>query len=165
MAKKIILTQLQAYRAENGLNGIHLIMASMFGPGGPDTNLIPALIRQIREAKKNGTDVIGWGTGRATRDFLYVEDAAEGIIRAAERYDKVEPINIGSGRESPVAEIISMLCALLEFSGTVRWDPTKPEGQLRYIMDSGRAKNEFGFIPQIGLEEGLRRTVGACREH
>lgn len=161
MAKKTLLIQLQAYRKEYGFKGIHLILASMFGSGydPASTNLIPALIRQIIESKKNNLPVIGWGTGRATRDFLYVEDAVEGIVLAAEKYDKPEPVNLGSGRETSIKELIGILCQLMDFQGEIKWDQTKPEGQLRYIMDSSHAKEEFGFVPTVGLTEGLKKTL------
>lgn len=162
MAKRMLLMQLQAYRVESGFNGIHLIMASMFGPGGPVNNLIPSLMRQIQSAKEKGGEVIGWGTGKATRDLLYVEDAAEGIVLAAEKYNKPEPLNIGSGREIPVRDVISLLCSLIGFQGHVRWDTSKPEGQQRYIMDIARAEHELDFRPIVSLEEGLRRTIGVA---
>lgn len=161
MAKKALLLLMQSYRQEYGFNGIHLIMASMYGPGYSVTNttLIPSLIRQINKAKENNLPVIGWGTGKATRDFLYVEDAVRGMVLAAEKYDKPEPVNMGSGRETPVKEIFETLCRLMDFQGELKWDPTKPEGQLRYVMDSTKAKSEFGFISAIGLAEGLTRTL------
>ncbi len=161
MAKKMLLIELQAYRKEFGFNGIHLIMASMFGPGydAGKTDLIPSLIRQIDEAARKESSVVGWGSGKATRDFLYVEDAAEGIILAAEKYDKPEPVNLGSGKEVPIKELITVLCRLMNFKGKIEWDASKPEGQLRYIMDNSRAREEFGFSPSVGMEEGLRRTV------
>lgn len=161
LAKKSLLIQLQAYRKEYGFNGIHLILASMFGPGYDEssTDLIPLLIKQINEAKKNNLPVIGWGTGKATRDFLYVEDAVEGMVLAAEKYNKAEPINLGSGREVPIKELIMILAKLMDFKGEIKWDKTKPEGQLRYIMDNSRAKEEFGFVPKVGLEDALKRTI------
>ena len=161
MAKKMLLIQLQSYRKESNFNGIHLIMASMFGPGydPTSTTLIPSLIRQIEKSKKEGLPVIGWGTGKATRDFLYVEDAVEGMALAAEKYDKPEPVNIGSGQEAPIKEIITALCELMEFGGELKWDPAKPEGQLRYIMDSSKAQKEFEFKAAIDIHEGLKRTI------
>jgi nucleoside-diphosphate-sugar epimerase len=121
---------------------------------------VPALIRQIEKAKKdNSPNLVGWGTGNATRDFLYVEDAAEGIIRAAESYDENEPLNIATGKEIPVRELMETLCRLLDFKGGIVWDSTKPEGQLRYVLDVSRARDQIGFSAQTDLEEGLSKTV------
>lgn len=161
MAKKMALMQLQTYRQESGFNGIHLIMASMYGPGYDQnsTNLIPLLINQINDAKKNNTPIIGWGTGRATRDFLYVEDAVEGIILAAENYNKAEPLNLGGGKEVPVKELIETLCELMDFRGELKWDSSKPEGQLRYVMNISRASQEIGYKPMTDLKQGLKKTL------
>jgi GDP-L-fucose synthase len=161
LAKKSLLILMQSYRQEYVFNGIHLIMASMYGPGYKEDNttLIPSLIRQINNAKKESLPLIGWGTGKATRDFLFVEDAAEGIILAAEKYDKPKPINLGSGQETPIKEVFETLCQIMGFPGEIKWDLTKPEGQLRYIMDSTKAKAEFGFEPKTTLIEGLKKTI------
>lgn len=166
MAKKIMALEAQLYRKEYGFNAIHLIMTSMYGPGfDPDnTLLVPTLIRQIEKAKKeNQPHIVGWGTGLATRDFLYVEDAAEGIIKATEKYDKPEPVNIATGWEIPVKELMETLCRLLDFKGTIEWDASKPEGQRRYVLDVSRAEKEFGFRARTKLAEGLEKTVAAHR--
>lgn len=162
LAKKVMNLATEAYRKEYNFNAIHLIMTSMYGPGFEPENtlLVPNLIRQIEKAKKeNQPHIVGWGTGQATRDFLFVADAAEGIIKAAERYDGEKPVNIATGREVPVGTLMETLCRLLDYSGTINWDATKPEGQKRYVLDSARAKAEFGFEATTDLEDGLKKTV------
>lgn len=162
MAKKIMALNVQLYKKEYGFNAIHLIMTSMYGPGFEPTSslLVPVLMRQIENAKANNAPhLVGWGSGNATRDFLYVEDAAEGIIRATETYEKSDPVNIATGKEIPVRELMERLCRLLKFEGGIQWDPTKPEGQLRYVLDVSRAKDEFGFTASTDLEDGLVKTV------
>ena len=162
MAKKIMDLNVQLYHKEYGLNAIHLIMTSMYGPGfEPNSHLlVPTLIRQIEKAKaENAPHITGWGTGNATRDFLYVEDAAEGIIKATESYDKSEPVNIATGKEVPVRELMEGLCKLLEFNGSIEWDASKPEGQLRYVLDVTKAATEFGFRATTALAEGLKKTI------
>jgi len=162
MSKKVMALGTELYRKEYGFNAIHLILASMYGPGyDPDSSmLVPAIIRQIQKAKKdNLPNIIGWGSGNATRDFLYVEDAAEGIIKAAELYNKEKPLNIGSGIETPVRELMETLCSALEFKDGIRWDETKPEGSLRYVLDVSRARRELGFNPLVDIKNGLTKTV------
>lgn len=163
MAKKAMAFASELYRKEYNFNAIHLIMTSMYGPGfEPGSSLlVPTLIRQIQKAKaENLPHIVGWGSGNATRDFLYVEDAAEGILRATEDYDKVEPLNIATGREIPVRELMETLCQLLGFEGGIQWDATKPEGQLHYVLDVSRAKEEIGFVADTSLKDGLTKTVG-----
>ena len=161
ISKKVMDLAVQSYQKEFGFKAIHLIMTSMYGPGaGNASGLVPTLIRQIRKAKEEGlSHIVGWGSGNATRDFLYVKDAAEGIVLAAEAYDKDGAVNIATGREAPVRELMETLCRLMSFEGGIQWDPTKPEGQLRYVLDATRAKAEFGFEAATSLQEGLKATV------
>ena len=159
VAKKMLLVQGQAYRAEYGFRAVHLLMTNMYGPGeheegGP----IPSFIRRISAAKES--DVIEiWGTGAPTRDFLNVEDAAEAIVLAAEKYEKIEPINIGSGREVSIKELAETIAKLLNFSGSFKFDATKPDGQTRRVLDVSCAEREFGFSAKTSLETGLQKTI------
>jgi len=164
LAKKFMLVQSQAYKAEYGLDAIHLLMLNLYGPGdnfNPEfSRVIPALIRKVAEAKKENKDHIEiWGTGKATRDFLYVEDAAEGIILAAGKYNKPEPVNLGSGMEISIKDLIQLICKLMNFKGEIRWDTNKPDGQPRRCLDISKAKREFGFTASISLEAGLKKTI------
>ena len=161
-AKKMLLVQGQAYRKEYGFNAIHLLLTSVFGPGvNPQSGfVISSIIEKIHKAKKEGRNFIeAWGTGKPIRDFLYVEDAAEGIILATERYDKPEPINIGSGKEISIKDLVNLICKLMNFKGEIRWDTAKPDGQLKRVIDVSRAKKEFGFTAFTPLEAGLRETI------
>jgi len=164
LAKKFMLVQSQAYRAEYGLNAIHLLMLNLYGPGDnfdPQTShVIPALIRKVAEAKKEGKNFIEvWGTGEATRDFLYVEDAAEGIILATEKYNKPEPVNLGSGMEISIKGLAELICKLMDFRGKIRWDNSKPDGQPRRRLDTSRAREEFGFVAKTDFKTGLKKTI------
>ena len=164
LAKKFMLVQSQAYRAEYGLDAIHLLMLNLYGPGdnfNPEfSRVIPALIRKVAEAKKENKSYIKiWGTGKATRDFLYVEDAAEGIILAAGKYNKPEPVNLGSGMEISIKDLIQLICKLMNFKGKIGWDTNKPDGQPRRCLDVSKAKREFGFIASMSLDAGLKKTI------
>jgi GDP-L-fucose synthase len=164
LAKKMLLVQAQAYRQQYGFNAIYLLPVNLFGPEDnfdpSSSHVIPALIRRIAEAMEARQDeVVVWGTGSASREFLYVEDAAEGIVRATERYDSPEPMNIGAGREMTIRELVTTICRLLGYSGRIRWDATKPDGQPRRMLDTSRAERECGFRAKVTTEEGLRRTV------
>jgi len=168
-AKLMQLVQGQAYRTQYGLNAIHLMLVNMYGPGDKfdllNGYVIPALIRKIDKAKGNKGDFIEvWGTGKATREFLYVEDAAEGIVLATEKYDKPDPVNIGSGMEISIKDLVELICRLMEFKGRIRWDSSRPDGQLRRALDISRAKSEFGFEASTSLEEGLGETIKWWRE-
>ncbi len=174
LAKKFMLVQSQAYREEYDLNAIHLLMLNLYGPGdnfNPESShVIPALIKKVFEAKKQGKDFIeAWGTGNVSRDFLYVEDAAEGIILATEKYDKPEPVNIGSGMEISIKQLTELICKLMDFKGEIRWDTTKPDGQPRRKLDIAKAKKEFNFNPSIFFEQGLKKTINwyleICKAH
>ena len=164
LAKKMLLVQGQAYRAQYGFDVIHLIPVNLYGPGDnfdpASSHVIPALIRKCVEAIATGSDHIDvWGTGSASREFLYVDDAAEAIVLAAERYDGADPVNLGVGREITIRELVEMIAGLTGFTGEIRWDPSKPDGQPRRVLDTSRARERFGFAARTGFEAGLRSTI------
>ena len=164
LAKKMLLVQGQAYRQQYGFNSIFLMPINLYGPGDnfdpKSSHVIPALIRKVAEAKKEDKDYIEvWGTGKANRGFLYVEDAAEGILLAAEKYDKPEPVNLGSDMEISIKDLTKLICKLMDFKGKIRWDTTKPDGQPRRRLDISRAKKEFGFVAKTDFEGGLKKTI------
>jgi len=164
IAKKALLVQLQAYRQEYGFNGIFLLPVNLYGPRDnfdlQSSHVIPAMIRKFLEARDRGErQVVLWGDGSPTREFVYVEDAADGILLAAERYDAAEPVNIGAGREIGIRELADLIAEITGFSGRIVWDASLPNGQPRRMLDVSRAANEFGFRATTTLEEGLRRTV------
>lgn len=164
VAKKALLVQLQAYRQEYGFNGIFLLPVNLYGPNDnfdlETSHVIPAMIRKFVEAKTRGErEVVLWGSGTPTREFLYVEDAAEGIVRATETYNGSEPVNLGRGEEVPIARLAEIIAARTGFSGEIVWDTTKPDGQPRRMLDVERAAREFGFRAPTSLDEGLDRTI------
>ena len=164
LAKKLILAQAQAYRQQYGLNAITLLPVNLYGPHDnfdPNTShVIPALLRKVIEARDAGRNVIDvWGTGNASREFLFVRDAARGIVTAAETYDDADPVNLGSGREITIRELVELISELLDFRGEVRWDTTKPDGQPRRCLDTTRARTRFGFEATTDLRTGLRETI------
>jgi GDP-L-fucose synthase len=164
LAKRMLLVQLQAYRKQYGFNGIYLLPVNLYGPGDnfdPETShVIPALIKKCVDAVREGRqEIVVWGSGEVTREFLYVEDAAEGILLAAERYDGAEPVNLGTGREIKIRDLVDMIVELTGFRGRVIWDRSKPDGQPRRCLDTTKAKALFGFEARTSLEEGLRQTV------
>ena len=161
-AKLLLLVSGQAYRKQYGINVIYLVPTNMYGPGdtGKTGYVIPSLIKRIleaKEAKKPTLEV--WGTGKVTRDFLYVEDAASGIVSALLKYDKPEPVNLASGKEVSMKELAETLCRLMQFNGKIVWLTDKPEGEPRRVLDTTRAKKEFGFLAKTSLEAGLRKTI------
>ena len=169
IAKKSLLVMLQAYRQQYGAHGIYLLPANLYGPGdnfNPDSShVIPALIRKFHEAKQQGKDhVTLWGTGQASREFLYVEDCARAIALAAMLYDKPEPINVGMGYEITICDMAEKIRRLVGFDGSIVWDATKPDGQPRRSLDVGRATTEFGFCATTSLDDGLQRTVQWWKE-
>ena len=169
LAKKMLLVQGTAYREQYGFNSIYLLPVNLYGPGDnfdPRTShVIPAMIRKFVEARDRGErNVVLWGTGRATREFLYVEDAAEAIVLAAERYDKPDPVNIGAGFEISIAELAAKIRAGTEYPGEIEWDHTKPDGQPRRMLDTSRAADEFGFRATTSFEDGLRATIRSFEE-
>ena len=164
LAKKILLVQSQAYRAQYGFNSIFLLPVNLYGPGDnfdlESSHVIPALIRKCIEAIAKGEDkIMVWGTGEPSREFLYVDDAAEGIVLGTERYNGDEPVNLGSGREIKIKELISIIARLTGFAGTVEWETSKPDGQPRRRLDTSRAKRLFGFQAKTELLDGLRATI------
>lgn len=164
IAKKSLLVMSQAYRAEHGLNAIYLLPVNLYGPGDnfdpESSHVIPALIRKFHEAKLEKRDeVVCWGTGKATREFLYVDDCAEAIVLAAEKYDKPEPVNIGAGFEISIRELSHMISRFVGFKGKVKWDESKPDGQPRRALDVSRAEREFGWKAKTIFAEGLMKTI------
>ncbi len=165
LAKKMLLVQSQAYRAQHGFNSIFLLPTNLYGPGDnfdlDNSHVIPALIRKCVEARRQRADsIVAWGTGTPTRDYLYVDDAAEGILLAAERYDGADPVNLSSDNsEISTRDLLAVICTLTGFQGQVVWDTTKPDGQPRRKVDGERARQYFGFQPRVGFEAGLRRAI------
>jgi GDP-L-fucose synthase len=173
LAKKMLLVQSQAYRDQYGYNSIFLLPVNLYGPGDNfdprSSHVIPALIRKCLEAAEQGADRIEvWGDGSATREFLYVDDAAEGIVLASERYESSDPVNLGSGIEISIKDLVDKIAAAVGFRGRIVWDASKPNGQPRRKLDTRRAEERFGFRSHTGFEEGLHRTVEwyrANRQH
>jgi GDP-L-fucose synthase len=164
LAKKSLLVQSQAYRQQYGFNAIVLMPVNLYGPGDnfdPDfSHVMAALIKKVYEAKQSKKDYVEvWGSGAATREFLYVGDAAEGIALAMEKYDKPDPVNLGSGLEISIKDLVLLICRLANFEGEIRWDTNKPDGQPKRRLDTSRALKEFGFQATMPLEEGLKRTI------
>ncbi len=164
MAKKMMLVQSQSYRQQYGFNSIFLLPANLYGPGDnfdlESSHVIPALIRKCVEAREKGAPFVeAWGTGNASREFLYVADCAESVLRAAAHYDESEPVNIGTGSEIKISELLQLIARLTRFKGEIRWQTDRPDGQPRRRLDVSRALEKFGFRAQVPLEEGLRRTV------
>lgn len=164
LAKKMMLVQAQAYRQQYDFRAIYLLPVNMYGPGDnfdPDSShVIPALIRKFVEAKQAGSkEVVVWGTGRATREFLYVEDAARGILLASEKYDDSEPVNLGSSFEISIGDLAETVKKVVGFEGRIVFDTSKPDGQPRRKLNVSRAKKEFGFESEVSFEDGLRKTV------
>ena len=164
LAKKMLLVQGQAYRQQYGFNAIYLLPTNLYGPRDnfdpASSHVIPALIKKSLEAARRGdSEIVAWGTGSATREFLYVEDAAEGILLAAERYDKADPVNIGSGSEISIRDLTHLIAELSGFTGKITWDATKPDGQPRRMLDTSRASEEFGFKAHKSFRDGLRETI------
>ena len=164
LAKKMLLVQAQAYRQQYGFNAIYLLPVNLYGPGDNidlhNSHVIPAMIRKCVEARDADADSVEvWGTGTPTREFLYVEDAARGIVLAAERYDKPDPVNLGSSVEISIKELVELIVDLTGFKGTVTWDRTKPDGQPRRKLNVERAKKEFGFRSETPFRVGLAETI------
>jgi GDP-L-fucose synthase len=169
LAKKMMLVQSQAYRAQYGFNSIFLLPLNLYGPGDnfnpKSSHVIPALIRKFVEAVEEGKDeVVCWGTGKPTRGFLYVEDAAEGILLATEKYNKSDPINLGTDLEISIKDLAGLIARLVGFKGKIKWDANKPDGQPRRKLDTSKAKQEFDFKSKIDFEEGLKRTIEWYKE-
>jgi dTDP-glucose 4,6-dehydratase/GDP-L-fucose synthase len=170
IAKKALLTQSQAYRDQYGFDGIYLMPVNLYGPRDDfdleTSHVIPAIIRKCVEARERGEDTVtAWGTGEPTREFLYVRDAAEGILDATERYDGPEPVNLGSGMEISIRDLVELVADLTGFEGEIEWDTTKPDGQPRRRLDTSRAKEYFDWEASTAFEEGLRETIEWYEAH
>ena len=164
IAKKILLVQLQAYRSQYGFNGVFLLPVNLYGPGdnfdSASSHVIPALIKKCVDAREKGAkEIVVWGDGSATREFIYVDDAAEGIVLATEKYNDDDPVNLGAGFEMSIKDLVQLLVRLTGFEGRVVWDASKPNGQPRRMLDTTRARERFGFTAKTGFEEGLRKTI------
>jgi GDP-L-fucose synthase len=164
LAKKMLLVQLQAYRQEYGFNGVYVVPVNLYGPRDnfdlETSHVIPALIRKCVEAKLQGKpSILAWGSGEVTREFLYVEDAAEGIVLAAERYEQSEPVNLGAGQEIRIRDLAHLIRECAAFQGTIEWDASRPDGQPRRCLDTTRAWEAFGFRATTSLREGIGKTV------
>jgi GDP-L-fucose synthase len=168
LAKKMLLVQAQAYRNQYGFNAIYLLPANMYGPGDNfdlrTSHTVPALIRKCIEAMDRGDEtVVAWGTGKPTRELLYVDDAAKGLLLATERYNQSEPINLGTGKPISIKDLVKLIAKLTGFTGKIEWDTSKPDGQPKRSLDTSRAEQFFGFKAEMPLEEGLRQTIGWYR--
>ena len=164
LAKKMMLVQCQSYRQQYGFNGVYLLQVNLYGSGDhfdlETSHVIPALIRRCLDAKKKGEkEIICWGDGSPTREFLYVEDAAEGILLAAEKYNKSDPVNLGAGFEISIKALVELIVELTGFNGDIVWDTSKPNGQPRRCLDVTRAKKEFGFEAKMKFRDGLKKTI------
>lgn len=165
LAKKMLLVQSQAYRKQYGFNSIFLLPVNLYGPHDNffpqySSHVIPAVIKKCSDARDNGKKSITvWGTGKPTREFLHVDDAARGIIMAAEKYDKTEPVNLGAGFEISIKDLVTLIARLVKFKGKIVWNKLKPDGQPRRCLDTSRARKDFGFEAKIKLEEGLKETI------
>jgi GDP-L-fucose synthase len=169
LAKKMLLVQAQAYREQYDFNAVYLLPVNLYGPGDNfdlhSSHVIPALIRKCVEAQENHADQITvWGDGSPTREFLFVDDAAEGILLAAEYYDGSEPVNLGSGQEISIKDLVQTISRLTGFKGELVWDTSKPNGQPRRVLDTSRAEQYFGFQAQTDFEDGLRQTIEWYRD-
>ncbi|MBN1679584.1 MAG: GDP-L-fucose synthase [Anaerolineae bacterium] len=170
LAKKMLLVQGQAYRAEYGFNAVYLLPVNLYGPGDNfnprSSHVIPALIKKCIDAQEAGADhIVAWGDGSPTREFLYVEDAARGIVMAAEHYNDPDPVNLGSSNEISIMDLVNLIVELTGFEGDVRWDTSKPNGQPRRKLDVTRAKERFGFEAKTDFREGLTHMIAWYREH
>lgn len=164
LAKKMLLVQAQAYRKQYDFNAIYLIPVNLYGPGDnfdeSSSHVIPALIKKVIDAKeRNEKKITVWGTGKASREFLYVEDCAEGILLAAEKYNKPEPVNLGSSYEITIKELAEVICETADYKGKITWDKTKPDGQPRRKLDISKARREFAFIAKTPFKTGIKKTV------
>jgi GDP-L-fucose synthase len=164
LSKKMMLVQSQAYRQQYGFNSVHLLMVNLYGPRDnfdpESSHAIPALIKKMVDTKLEGrNEVVVWGTGKASREFLYVEDAAEGVLLATEKYNKPDPVNLGASREITIKELVDLIAQLVGYNGKIIWDTSKPDGQPRRCLDTSKAKKELGFEAKTDFKEGLKRTI------
>lgn len=170
IAKKALLVQLQSYRQQYGFNGIYLLPVNLYGPADNfdprSSHVIPALIRKVHEAQERGDRTLSvWGDGSPTREFLYAEDAARGIILATQQYSQPQPINLGTGDETSIKDLVELICDLMDFDGTIHWDTDKPNGQPRRCLDIHHAAQAFDFRAQVSLKDGLKQTIHWYRQH
>lgn len=170
VAKKALLVQLQAYRQQYGFNGIYLLPVNLYGPEDnfdpKSSHVIPALIRKVHEAQlREEKQIPVWGDGTPTREFLYSEDAARGIVMGTQFYNDPEPVNLGTGYEISIRDLISLICELMEYEGEIVWQTDKPNGQPRRCLDTERAKQAYGFVTQVGFRQGLTNTINWYRNH
>lgn len=170
LAKKMLLVQAEAYRKQYNFNAITLFPVNMYGPSDnfeeKSSHVIPALIAKVYSAKKNNQDYVEvWGTGKPTREFIYVKDAAEGILLATEKYDKPDPVNLGAGMEISIKDLVELICKLMDYRGEIKWNSEKPDGQPRRMLDTSRAESEFGFKARTSFEEGLKSTIRWVEEN
>lgn len=162
--------QLQSYRQQYGFNGIYLLPVNLYGPEDnfdpSSSHVIPALIRKVYEAQQRGDkQLFVWGDGSPTREFLYSTDAAQGIVMATELYNESEPVNLGTNYEISIRDLVELICELMNFEGEIIWETDKPNGQPRRCLDTTRAKEKFGFVAQMGFEQGLKNTIDWYRQH
>jgi GDP-L-fucose synthase len=170
VAKKALIVQAQSYRQQYGMNAVSLLPVNLYGPWDnfdlQSSHVIPALIRKVVEAQEARRPFIeAWGTGSASREFLFVRDAAEGITLATDQYNKPDPVNLGSGYEITIRDLTNLICELAGYQGEIRWDPTKPDGQPRRCLDTTRAKEEFGFVAKTSLRDGILETIEWFQKH
>ncbi len=170
IAKKALLVQLQSYRQQYGFNGIYLLPVNLYGPADNfnplSSHVIPALIRKVHEAQmRNESQIFVWGDGTPTREFIYAEDAARGIVMGTQAYDEPEPVNLGTGYEISIRDLIELICELMEYKGEIVWQPNQPNGQPRRCLDVERAKSKFGFTAQIDFRQGLNNTIAWYRQN
>lgn len=170
IAKKALLVQLQSYRQQYDFNGVYLLPVNLYGPednfNPESSHVIPALIRKVYEAQQQGAKkLLVWGDGSPTREFLFSEDAARGLVMGAQFYDEAEPVNLGTGYEISIRSLVELISRLMNFEGKLIWETDQPNGQPRRCLDTARAKEAFGFTAQVALEEGLRRTIEWYRQH
>lgn len=170
VAKKALLVQLQSYRQQYGFNGIYLLPVNLYGPEDnfdpKSSHVIPALIRKVHEAQSRGDKQLPvWGDGSPTREFLYSTDAALGIVMGTQDYDGAEPVNLGTGYEISIKDLVELICELMDYQGEIIWEADKPNGQPRRCLDTERAKQEFGFAAQVDFKQGLKNTIDWYRQH
>ncbi|MDJ0510704.1 MAG: GDP-L-fucose synthase [Crocosphaera sp.] len=170
IAKKALLVQLESYRQQYGFNGIYLLPVNLYGPednfNPNSSHVIPALIRKVYEAQQEGKkELVVWGDGSPTREFLYSTDAARGIVMATQSYNESEPVNLGTNYEVPIKYLAELICELMEFKGEIVWQTDKPNGQPRRCLDTQRAKDKFGFVAQMDFKQGLKNTIDWYRNH
>ncbi|WP_204102114.1 MULTISPECIES: GDP-L-fucose synthase [Spirulina sp. CCY15215] len=170
IAKKALLVQLESYRQQYGFNGVYLLPVNLYGPEDNfdprSSHVIPALIHKVYEAQKQGEKILPvWGDGSPTREFLYSTDAARGIVMATQKYNESPPVNLGTNREISIRDLVELICKLMEFEGEIIWETEQPNGQPRRCLDTQRAQEKFGFVAEVGFEEGLKNTIAWYRKN